>query len=885
MKKLLSIFLSFLIAASCFTFASGAVQALGEGTGGESSTSALPVVPTGKSFIHNPTTFTNPISLTNGSDRVLTSGEPIIRVFKDDYYLTVRGQRGYWWSHDFVDWTWVSAPNLLGGIPGFVEIDGKLYNYAGNTNNKVMTTDDPKTGIWYDAGTFSSNNYGDASMLYDEETGRLFMYYGWSQLLGIRVVELDKTTFKEISEPVVAIWGDPYTHGWETRYASDNIFPLFSHRQYRTQEYGWTEGGHPLKYNGKYYLMYASIGLEFYSYGHGVYVADDPLGPYVYDEHNPLTLKTSGVAPGAGHGSIFLDRQGKVWTVCMLPYALNGGSGHTLISLFPTDVDAEGVMHGKVEFGDYPQYLPGVKKDPIKDNYTGWTLLSLDKRVEASSTYEAADGQYWPAFAVDEDPKSYWSAKTGDPGEYMTVDLGAVSDIRGIQILWDRTATYSASARYRSYIVEVSNDNQNWTTIIDKSNNPQDLPSDYIELPTAVNGRYVKLTNVYMPGTGRFAVKALRAFGNPETSTFTKVDNVMAVRSKLDRRYAHLLWEPVDGAEGYVVRYGIEPNKLYNSYMVYWDSFLNIPSLNMNPEYYFEVEAFSSGTPRYVENTFETRGRGAELQFSRRPTGGSNTTDYVMTYETYGRDEVYVFNDIVPGSYTLSHRYGVGIWGPVQLTAEQLIGTGTEPTVTALNLTQFGVGSTQWGTIEVRVYPGETSGRVEVTLKYDEVPVISATEQIVAGYAANVVVKAGSAEVASVGVFGKKANVVGGKAVIALEAADIPAAGVYDVTAYDAAGAAIGTCAITVAAKNDNIWKVGCVSADGQTTFSFNADISAGKAGYGVKVNGGEAIVPVQSGNTLAIAYAAKAGDKFVITGVKYAALFPSYTFNFSVDF
>jgi hypothetical protein len=153
--------------------------------------------------------------------------------------------------------------------------------------------------------------------------------------------------------------------------------------------------------------------------------------------------------------------------------------------------------------------------------------------------------------------------------------------------------------------------------------------------------------------------------------------------------------------------------------MVYWDSYLNIPSLNVDPEYYFEVAAFSSGTPRYVENTFETRGRGAELQFTRRPTEGSSTTEYVMTYETYGKDEVYVFNDIMPGTYTLTHRYGVGIWGPQQLTEEQLIGTGAEPTYIASNLTQFGIGSTKWGTIEVRVYPGETSGRVEVILKYD----------------------------------------------------------------------------------------------------------------------------------------------------------------------
>jgi hypothetical protein len=180
------------------------------------------------------------------------------------------------------------------------------------------------------------------------------------------------------------------------------------------------------------------------------------------------------------------------------------------------------------------------------------------------------------------------------------------------------------------------------------------------------------------------------------------------------------LWEQVPGAEGYLVRYGIEPDKLYNSFMVYWDNFLEIRSLNVDPEYYFEVEAFSSGTPRYVENTFETRGRGAELDLRRQPTGGSATTDRVMTYETYGKDEVYVFENIVPGTYQLIHTFGMNIWGPVQLTEEQLIGTSTEPTYVARNLMEFGLGSTRWGTIEVRVYPGETSGRLEVVFVYDK---------------------------------------------------------------------------------------------------------------------------------------------------------------------
>jgi len=33
---------------------------------------------------------------------------------------------------------------------------------------------------------------------------------------------------------------------------------------------------------------------------------------------------------------------------------------------------------------------------------------------------------------------------------------------------------------------------------------------------------------------------------------------------------------------------------------------------------------------------------------------------------------------------------------------------------------EFGIGSTRWGTIEVRVYPGETSGRLEVVFVYDK---------------------------------------------------------------------------------------------------------------------------------------------------------------------
>ena len=103
--------------------------------------------------------------------------------------------------------------------------------------------------------------------------------------------------------------------------------------------------------------------------------------------------------------------------------------------------------------------------------------------------------------------------------------------------------------------------------------------------------------------SGKFAVKDLRIFGNPEVTKFTKVSDVKVVRNPEDRREATLLWEPVKDADGYIIRYGIEPKKLYNSYMVYDANTLTIYSLNKNPEYYFEVEAFDNGTDYYRENT------------------------------------------------------------------------------------------------------------------------------------------------------------------------------------------------------------------------------------------------------------------------------------------
>jgi xylan 1,4-beta-xylosidase len=672
-----------------------------------------------------PMTFCNPISLSVGSERARRAGEPVVVLYKDDYYLFITGGRGYWYSGNMRDWTYLDVPDFPRSCPSVATNGETLYACSMNAKD-VFASTDPKKGVWTKVGTLDSDRYGDADMFIDDD-GRFYMYWGWSQVLPFQVVELDPDNgFKEKGEPVVCFFGDYANHGFERRRKEDVIFPFFTHRPYFPEESPWIEGPWMVKHNGKYYLQYAAIGLEFSSYSHGVYVADNPLGPFEYSQHNPLTFKTTGYILGAGHGSTFHDKNGQLWTICMIP-AFYGGRGGGEIVLFPTAVDAEGVMHSNTAFGDYPQYYPGIKENAVDNNFTGWMLLSHKKYVEVSSTLEG----FAPGNAVDENFMTHWSAATGDPGEFMTIDLGKECEIYALQVNFDQHDAKIAfgrgpgmgmgmginrnvsmsNPRYQSFTLQVSGDNKNWSMLIDKSNNTVDNRHDYTELQEPVKARYVKLTNVFTPDSGKFAVQELRIFGNPSLAKFTEVKDVMIVRNPEDRRDATLLWKPVEGADGYVVSYGIEPDKLYNNYMVYDDYTITIHSLNRDPEYYFKVEAFDSGTDYYRERTEQTMGRGAEIELMK---------DRVMIERKMikeGQNE-YVFENIVPGQYTFRHTFGPVLWRG-ELTKAELTGSGDQATVTD-TLSKLGVGTKVTGQMEMKVIPGKESGKFVVILSYDK---------------------------------------------------------------------------------------------------------------------------------------------------------------------
>lgn len=211
--------------------------------------------------------------------------------------------------------------------------------------------------------------------------------------------------------------------------------------------------------------------------------------------------------------------------------------------------------------------------------------------METSSTLEG----YPAANAVNEDIRTWWSAKTADKGEFMTVDLGQKSKIYAIQINFaDQDAMISGKvdSTFYQYRIEDSQDGITWNTTVDKSENKVEAPNDYIQLDKPVNARYVRITNIYFP-SGKFSISGLRVFGKvdkplPAVAQFTQL-----VRSNDNRRTIELTWNEVNDATGYNIRFGTDKDKLYHNYLVYQTNKVSINILNADQTYYFTIDSFN----------------------------------------------------------------------------------------------------------------------------------------------------------------------------------------------------------------------------------------------------------------------------------------------------
>jgi hypothetical protein len=142
------------------------------------------------------------------------------------------------------------------------------------------------------------------------------------------------------------------------------------------------------------------------------------------------------------------------------------------------------------------------------------------------------------------------------------------------------------------YTLEYSENAEDWKILADKSENKTDNTHIYIPLSDTVFCRYLKITNIEVPG-GNFALNGFRVFGEGQGDTPVSPEGFEQTRDQEDQRKVHLRWDKTAGADGYMINYGIDQDRLYHHYQVYKDTSLTISSLDAGQSYYFTIESFN----------------------------------------------------------------------------------------------------------------------------------------------------------------------------------------------------------------------------------------------------------------------------------------------------
>jgi xylan 1,4-beta-xylosidase len=545
-------------------------------------------------------TYCNPINIDYGYTpipnfsewgRHRATADPVIVNYKGDYLLFSTNQWGYWHSSDMLNWKFIPKLFLrpwnetLEGRKIYDELCAPAVGIIGDTvlvmgstyqrDFTIWMSTNPKANEWkplvdkFDIGGWDPDFFTD-------DNGKLYMYNGSSNKWPLYGIELNRKTMQPQGTRKEMYVLEPDRYGWHR----------FGEHMDNTFLDGFIEGAHVTKHNGKYYLQYGAPGTEFSGYADGVIVGTTPLGPFT-PQSDPLSMKLGGFARGAGHGATFQDNNKNYWHVSTIMMSVKNTFERRL-GIWPAGFDKDDVMWCNTAFGDYPHYLPDTS---TPGKFTGWMLLNYDKPVLVSSTY----GNYAPNKAVDENMKTYWSAASGNRGEWIQTDLGAVSTVYAIQINYadqdvDTDRLGKRTDQFHQYKLYYSSDGKKWTVLIDKSTNKTDIPHEYVELAKPVQARYLKLENIHMP-TGKFALSGFRVFGNANSAKPEAVKDFIVLRTEKDKRSAFLKWRPSDNAYAYNIYYGTAPDKLYTCIMVHGHNEYWLKTMDRMKTYYFTIEA------------------------------------------------------------------------------------------------------------------------------------------------------------------------------------------------------------------------------------------------------------------------------------------------------
>ena len=248
---------------------------------------------------------------------------------------------------------------------------------------------------------------------------------------------------------------------------------------------GWVEGQWVNKIGNRYYLMISACGTEFSTYANGVLISDEgPLtGFRPQKNHNPLAVKNRGLVRGAGHGCLVEGPGNTLWMIYTNIFCYNH-LYERRISMDPIGIDENGELYCPA-VTETPQYAPGELDHPELGNDTGWLPLTFLQRPTATSCAPGREAIY----ASDESVLSWWQPAEHDTEPCITFRLGHGSrySLKALRLIWRdigmETLKGIMPGPFR-YVAEYAPTPEldQWETLVDASENTEDLCIDYREL-------------------------------------------------------------------------------------------------------------------------------------------------------------------------------------------------------------------------------------------------------------------------------------------------------------------------------------------------------------------------------------------------------------------
>jgi hypothetical protein len=227
-------------------------------------------------------------------------------------------------------------------------------------------------------------------------------------------------------------------------------------------------------------------------------------------------------------------------------------------------------------------------------------LLSYGKHVAATSEVVGHEA----AKAVDENVRTCWMAEVEDTNPALTLDLGELFDVHGIQVNFADGDVHLPEALqtipegkerriidepiYTRFLLEASCDGVHYDVLWDQRQATTDYSHDFRPMETGRKIRYLRLSQMQLPFHQRPSVSGLRVFGLGAGALPKQATTEVIAAGDMDLEVT--MSSP--DALGYNVLWGHAPGKLYHSYLTY-EAHCHIGALKKHGSYYLRVDCFN----------------------------------------------------------------------------------------------------------------------------------------------------------------------------------------------------------------------------------------------------------------------------------------------------